>query len=72
MIKSQSRVPILGSIPLLGMLFRNQKTTKVKTDLIIFITPIILEDDAMSPRIFQKDFKLRHKVKDKLKINEEK
>jgi len=38
MIKSQSRVPILGSIPLLGMLFRNQKTTKVKTDLITFIT----------------------------------
>jgi len=72
MIKSQSKVPILGSIPLLGMLFRHQKTTNVKTDLIIFITPIILEDDAMSPRIFQKDFKLRHKVKDKLKINEEK
>ncbi len=36
-----SRVPILGSIPLLGLLFRSKKTITEKIDLVIFITPRI-------------------------------
>lgn len=44
------RVPILGSIPVLGYLFRYSNTTKDKTDLMVFIHPVILrsaEDNAM-------------------------
>jgi general secretion pathway protein D len=33
------KVPILGDIPVLGWLFRYRKTTKVKTELLIFLTP---------------------------------
>lgn len=36
-----SRVPILGSIPLLGLPFRSKKTITEKIDLVIFITPRI-------------------------------
>jgi general secretion pathway protein D len=44
--ESEQRVPILGSIPGLGALFRSQKTTKVKTNLLVFIRPKILRDAA--------------------------
>lgn len=44
--ESEQRVPVLGSIPLLGALFRAQKTAKVKTNLLVFIRPKILRDAA--------------------------
>ena len=44
--ESEQRVPILGSIPFLGALFRAQKTDKIKTNLLIFIRPKILRDAA--------------------------
>ena len=44
--ESEQRVPVLGSIPFLGALFRSQKTAKVKTNLLVFIRPKILRDAA--------------------------
>jgi general secretion pathway protein D len=44
--ESEQRVPILGSIPFLGALFRAQKTDKIKTNLLVFIRPKILRDAA--------------------------
>jgi general secretion pathway protein D len=44
--ESEQRVPILGSIPFLGALFRVQSTDKVKTNLLVFIRPKILRDAA--------------------------
>jgi len=45
--ESEQRVPVLGDIPILGLLFRYNKTTKVKTNLMVFIHPQIMKDDAM-------------------------
>jgi len=42
--ESTQRVPILGSIPLLGALFRTRSVDKVKTNLMVFIRPKILRD----------------------------
>lgn len=39
-------VPLIGSIPLIGALFKSTKKTKLKTELIILITPIILNIDT--------------------------
>ncbi len=44
--ESDQRVPVLGSIPGLGALFRSRKTDKVKTNLLVFIRPKILRDSA--------------------------
>jgi|GEM_PF-181259 len=41
--KNESRVPILGSIPLLGWLFKNQTYDEPQTELLIFITPKLLK-----------------------------
>jgi general secretion pathway protein D len=39
-------VPILGSIPVLGALFRSRSTDKVKTNLMVFIRPKILRNSS--------------------------
>ncbi len=44
--ESDQRVPILGSIPLLGNLFRSRQTEKTKTNLMVFIRSTILRDAA--------------------------
>jgi len=44
--ESEQRVPVLGSIPFIGNLFRSRKTDKVKTNLFVFIRPKILRDAA--------------------------
>jgi len=44
--ESEQRVPVLGSIPILGNLFRSRKTDKVKTNLFVFIRAKILRDAA--------------------------
>jgi general secretion pathway protein D len=45
----KQQVPFLGSIPLLGELFKTRSVDKVKTNLMVFIRPRILRDgvDAM-------------------------
>ena len=42
--KSVNKVPLLGDIPVLGILFRNTAKTDDKTELMVFITPRILKD----------------------------
>jgi general secretion pathway protein D len=41
--ENESKVPILGDIPLLGALFRNKRKTKRKTNLLIFLTPHVID-----------------------------
>lgn len=44
---SERRVPVLGSIPVVGNLFRSQSTRKNKTNLLVFIRASIVRDDKM-------------------------
>ncbi len=39
----ETKVPILGDIPLLGFLFRGQRTVSRKTNLLIFLTPHVID-----------------------------
>ena len=41
-----SKVPLLGDIPLLGWLFKTKSKTRVKTNLMILLTPHIVRDAA--------------------------
>lgn len=43
-LESDQRVPLLGSIPLLGNLFRARKTELGKSNLLVFIRPRIIMD----------------------------
>jgi hypothetical protein len=42
--ESKSQVPFLGSIPIIGELFKTRSVDKVKTNLMVFIRPRILRD----------------------------
>ncbi len=39
-----TKVPLLGDIPFLGWLFKSSKNQNQKTNLLVFITPYIIED----------------------------
>lgn len=43
---TEQRVPLLGDLPLLGRLFRNDAVSVTKTNLLIFIRPTIIREDA--------------------------
>lgn len=44
--KSQSGVPVLSRIPLLGWLFKNQTVQVTKSKLLIFITPVLINSEG--------------------------
>ena len=47
---NDSKVPLLGDIPVLGYLFKTSARTSTKTELLVFITPKIVADKATSVR----------------------
>ncbi len=58
-VESVSKTPLLGDIPLLGNLFRQQSRRKVKTNLLLFLTPYIIRDSSDFRRIFERKIKER-------------
>lgn len=46
MAKDVAKVPLLGQIPVLGELFKSRSFRENRTELAIFITPIVLSGDA--------------------------
>ncbi|WP_296655337.1 type II secretion system secretin GspD [Paraburkholderia sp.] len=41
---SNSKVPLLGDIPWIGQLFRSENKTRSKTNLMVFLRPVIMSD----------------------------
>ena len=42
------KVPFLGDIPVLGFLFKNRRTAQAKQELLVFITPKMLDHSAVA------------------------
>jgi general secretion pathway protein D len=47
----QSKVPLLGDIPYVGALFRSESRTRKKTNLMVFLRPVVMRDQAATDRI---------------------
>jgi general secretion pathway protein D len=56
---NQSKVPLFGDIPILGYLFKYERKTKTKTNLLIFLTPYVIKDQADIKRIFDRKMRER-------------
>jgi len=54
--RSMTKVPLFGDLPLIGAAFRKDSKTRNKQNLIIFVTPTILEDSAYHPDNGDGDF----------------
>jgi len=50
-VDNKSQVPLLGDIPYLGALFRSQSRTKTRTNLMVFLRPVVLRDAASTDKL---------------------
>jgi general secretion pathway protein D len=62
--RQETKVPILGDIPLLGLLFRTRKDQMEKSNLILILTPHIIRDSNDLRRIFQRKMDERQELMD--------
>jgi general secretion pathway protein D len=60
-IENASKVPVLGDIPVLGVLFRETTKQTIKTNLLLFLTPYIIRDSSDFRRIFERKMAERQK-----------
>jgi len=51
-----SKVPILGDIPLLGWLFRSKSVNQVKSNLMVFLRPTIVNDGGVARDLTREKF----------------
>jgi general secretion pathway protein D len=71
------KVPILGDIPLLGYLFRNNETAQTKRSLMVFIHPVILREPGLATAYTNSKYdylrtrQLRAKLEDRGLIRDE-
>lgn len=55
-LESESKVPLLGDIPLLGQLFRSTSSQVEKKNLMVFIKPTIIRDGVTADGITQRKY----------------
>ena len=48
---NRSKVPLLGDIPYVGALFRNESRTRKRSNLMVFLRPTVMRDQSASNRI---------------------
>ena len=48
---NRSKVPLLGDIPYLGALFRSESRTKTRTNLMVFLRPVVMRDADTANRL---------------------
>ena len=46
--QAEDKVPVMGDIPLLGNLFRSENRSRKKTNLMVFLRPVVVRDAAAS------------------------
>jgi general secretion pathway protein D len=44
--RTDSKIPILGDIPLIGAFFRSRENRREKSELVVFLTPTIVRSTA--------------------------
>ena len=59
---NDSKVPLLGSIPGIGFLFRSSATTTQKQNLLVFLRPTILNSRAAITSVTQRKFNSVYEV----------
>lgn len=67
-----NKIPILGDIPVLGKIFRKNVKEIVNTELLIFISPRIMEDTLLSKKEGEKFKEATNELADRLDEKEKK
>jgi general secretion pathway protein D len=53
--KNQSKIPVLGDLPVLGWMFRNTEEEGQKTNLYIFLTPRVIKSATAADSVYQEN-----------------
>jgi general secretion pathway protein D len=61
----ETKVPILGDIPVLGMLFKQSTKTKMKSNLLLVLTPYVIRDQDDLRAIFERKMQERQEFIDR-------
>src|SRR5690606_36157938 len=56
------KVPFLGDIPLIGLLFRNTSTLTTKQNLVLMLTPYIIESEDDLTKIYDRKLQERQEL----------
>lgn len=65
--KNFDKVPGLGQIPILGALFRSRDFQKERTDLVVFVTPIVVDANSRKNRdLIEKSDRMRDDFREKI------
>jgi general secretion pathway protein D len=48
---NQEKVPLLGDIPLFGNLFKTESRGRKKTNLMVFLRPVVVRDSAATEKL---------------------
>jgi len=62
---TDSRIPILGDIPILGALFRRTQRRNQRSNLLLFLTPYVIRDQSDLRRIFERKMRERQEFLDR-------
>lgn len=55
-VRTESKVPLLGDIPVIGYLFRATSNAKTKRNLLVFLRPTLLKDSAAAAELSQRHY----------------
>jgi hypothetical protein len=50
MVTQTDQIPFLGSLPLSGQFFQSQRESEIKTEIIVMLTPHIVNDASLASR----------------------
>ncbi|MFH1810870.1 MAG: type II secretion system secretin GspD [Pseudomonadota bacterium] len=62
--KSETKIPILGDLPLIGWAFKTHGDNQRKTNLLLVLTPYIIEGDEDFRRIYERKLRERQEFLD--------
>ncbi len=51
--RGEDKVPLLGDVPVIGNLFRSESRTRQKSNLMVFLRPVVIRDNATSETLVQ-------------------
>lgn len=60
--ETEEKVPFFGDVPLIGLLFKNKTSLKTKQNLVLMLTPYIIESEADLRKIYDRKKREREEL----------